>query len=144
MNELAGLHQQISEPDEYKQYLLSALLTKSATDAGKKLNINESRAVVAEFFVSRQADRKTQAGNRRSATMSRKMRDIRAQEKATFTGNPPAHDADAERQINQPGPAHMKHIIIFCLLLSLGGCATVKDVKKGVIPPSCPLCQHSL
>lgn len=24
----------------------------------------------------------------------------------------------------------MKHIIIFCLLVSLAGCATVKDVKK--------------
>lgn len=40
----------------------------------------------------------------------------------------------------------MKQIIIFCMLISLAGCATikVKDVKKGVIPPLCPLCQHSL
>lgn len=40
----------------------------------------------------------------------------------------------------------MKTVIIFCLLLSLAGCSTVKvkDVKKGVIPPSCTLCQHSL
>ncbi|EOV0286029.1 hypothetical protein ACOIP5_005065 [Salmonella enterica] len=38
----------------------------------------------------------------------------------------------------------MKHIIIFCLLVVLASCSTVKDVKKGVIPPSCPLCQHSL
>ncbi|MDJ6543547.1 hypothetical protein LEC33_28295 [Salmonella enterica] len=42
MSELAGLHPQISEPDEYEQYLLSALLTKAATDAGKKLNLNET------------------------------------------------------------------------------------------------------
>lgn len=35
MSELAGLHPQISEPDEYELYLLSALLTKAATDAGK-------------------------------------------------------------------------------------------------------------
>ncbi|EHL2774423.1 hypothetical protein KCE64_005409 [Salmonella enterica subsp. enterica serovar Hvittingfoss] len=88
MSELAGLHPQISEPDEYEQYLLSALLTKSATDAGKKLNLNERRAVAAEFFDSRQADRKTQPGYRRSATMSRKMRDIRAQEKSDFHWKP--------------------------------------------------------
>lgn len=88
MSELAGLHPQISEPDEYELYLLSALLTKSATDAGKKLNLNERRAVVAEFFDSRLADRKTHAGNRRSATMSRKMRDIRAQEKSDFHWKP--------------------------------------------------------
>ncbi|EOX8394634.1 hypothetical protein [Salmonella enterica] len=37
MNELAGLHPQISELDEYEQYLLSALLTRVATDAGKKM-----------------------------------------------------------------------------------------------------------
>lgn len=79
MSELAGLHPQISEPDEYELYLLSALLTKAATDAGKKLNLNE-----------RLADRKTQAGNRRSATMSRKMRDIRAQKKRFSLETSPA------------------------------------------------------
>ncbi|ELC8790371.1 hypothetical protein RJV04_004785 [Salmonella enterica] len=88
MSELAGLHPQISELDDYEQYLLSALLKKAATDAGRKLNITERRAVAAEFFDSRQADRKTQAGNRRSATMSRKMRDIRAQEKSDFHWKP--------------------------------------------------------
>ncbi|HBB6983017.1 TPA: hypothetical protein I8P16_002661 [Salmonella enterica subsp. enterica serovar Napoli] len=62
MNELAGLHPQISELDEYEQYLLSALLTRAATDAGKKLNLNERRSIAAEFFDSRMADRKTQAG----------------------------------------------------------------------------------
>ncbi|HGP2716292.1 TPA: hypothetical protein ACLGW4_004576 [Salmonella enterica] len=54
----------------------------------KKLNMNERRAVAAEFFYSRQADRKTQPGYRRSATMSRKMRDIRAQEKSDFHWKP--------------------------------------------------------
>ncbi|AXC70010.1 hypothetical protein DOE63_32460 (plasmid) [Salmonella enterica subsp. diarizonae serovar 59:z10:-] len=87
MSELAGLHPQISEPDDYEQYLLSALLTKVATDVGKKLNLNERRAVAAEFLTPA-ADRKTQAGNRRSATMSRKMRDIRAQEKSDFHWKP--------------------------------------------------------
>ncbi|EIS2664620.1 hypothetical protein LZF43_004556, partial [Salmonella enterica subsp. enterica serovar Java] len=86
--ELAGLHPQISELDEYEQYLLSALLKKAAADAGRKLNITERRAVAAEFFDSRQTDRKTQAGNRRSATMSRKMRDIRAQEKSDLHWKP--------------------------------------------------------
>ncbi|MDJ6543546.1 hypothetical protein LEC72_28720 [Salmonella enterica] len=33
----------------------------------------------------------------------------------------------------------MKPVIIFCLLVALAGCSTVKDVKKGAIPPSCPL-----
>ncbi|EAB1659429.1 hypothetical protein QAA20_004120 [Salmonella enterica] len=88
MSELAGLHPQISELDEYEQYLLSALLKKAAADAGRKLNITERRAVAAEFFDSRQTDRKTQAGNRRSATMSRKMRDIRAQEKSDLHWKP--------------------------------------------------------
>ncbi|EIZ2110247.1 hypothetical protein MOQ95_004922 [Salmonella enterica] len=88
MNELAGLHPQISELDEYEQYLLAALLKKATSDAGKKLSLNERRAIAAEFFVSRQADRKNQAGNRRSATMSRKMRDIRAQEKSDFHWKP--------------------------------------------------------
>lgn len=88
MSELAGLHPKISEFDEYEQYLLSALLTRAATDAGRKLNLNERRAIAAEFFASRQTDRKTQAGNRRSATMSRKMRDIRAQEKSDFHWKP--------------------------------------------------------
>ncbi|HHR3735519.1 TPA: hypothetical protein ACS5XR_005004 [Salmonella enterica] len=73
MSELAGLHPQISELSEYEQYLLSALL---------------KRAVAAEFFDSRQADRKTQPGYRRSATLSRKMRDIRAQEKSDFHWKP--------------------------------------------------------
>lgn len=85
---LAGLHSQISELDDYEQYLLSALLKKAAADAGRKLNLNERRAIVAEFFVSRQADSKTLVGNRRSATMSRKMRDIRAQEKSDFHWKP--------------------------------------------------------
>ncbi|EDM1757742.1 hypothetical protein AH553_21690 [Salmonella enterica subsp. diarizonae] len=89
MNELAGLHPQISELDEYEQYLLSALLTRAATDAGKKLNLNERRSIAAEFFDSRMADRKTQAGYRRSATMSRKMCDIRAQEQSDFHWKPP-------------------------------------------------------
>ncbi|EBP4586008.1 hypothetical protein VH79_22945 [Salmonella enterica] len=88
MNELVGLHPQVSELSEYEQYLLSALLKKAASDAGRKLNITERRAVATEFFGSRQADRKTQAGNRRSATMSRKMRDIRAQEKSDFHWKP--------------------------------------------------------
>ena len=88
MSELAGLHPKISELSEYEQYLLSALLKKAATDAGRKLNITECRAVAVEFLASRQADRKTQAGNRRSATMSRKMRDIRAQEKSDFHWKP--------------------------------------------------------
>ncbi|EJQ8148453.1 hypothetical protein N8J30_005077 [Salmonella enterica subsp. enterica serovar Newport] len=43
---------------------------------------------MAEFFVSRLADRKTQPGYRRSATMSRRMRDIRAQEKSDFHWKP--------------------------------------------------------
>lgn len=49
MNELAGLHPQISELSEYEQYLLSALLKKAAADAGRTLNISERRAVAAEF-----------------------------------------------------------------------------------------------
>ncbi|EBG1931021.1 hypothetical protein FH551_26220 [Salmonella enterica] len=88
MNELAGLHPQISELSEYEQYLLSALLKKAAADAGKKLNLNERRAVAVEFFDSRLADRKTQPGYRRRATMSRKMCDIRAQEKSDFHWKP--------------------------------------------------------
>ncbi|HAF2715628.1 TPA: hypothetical protein G8M05_004975 [Salmonella enterica] len=63
MSELTGLHLQINELDEYEQYLLSALLKKAAADAGKKLNISERRAVAAEFFVSRQDDRKNRASN---------------------------------------------------------------------------------
>lgn len=89
MSELSSLHPQISELSDYELYLLSALLKKAATDAGKKLNMNERRAVAAEFFDSRMADRKNQAGYRRSATMSRKMRDIRAQEKSDFHWKPP-------------------------------------------------------
>ncbi|EEB7409480.1 hypothetical protein GL503_20620 [Salmonella enterica] len=88
MNELAGLHPQISELSEYEQYLLAALLKKAAADAGRTLNISERRAVAAEFFVSRQVDCKTQTGYRRSATMSRRMRDIRAQEKSNFHWKP--------------------------------------------------------
>lgn len=40
----------------------------------------------------------------------------------------------------------MKKLILFSLLIYLTGCASnnVKDVKKGVIPPSCALCQHSV
>lgn len=37
MSEPVGLHPQISEPDDYEQYLLSALLKKAAADAGKKI-----------------------------------------------------------------------------------------------------------
>ncbi|HAF1615928.1 TPA: hypothetical protein G9B49_004971 [Salmonella enterica] len=70
MNELAGLHPQISELSEYEHYLLSALLKKAAADAGRTLNITELRSVAAEFFASRQTDRKT--------------RDSRAQEKSDF------------------------------------------------------------
>ncbi|EAQ6131190.1 hypothetical protein AXA88_21170 [Salmonella enterica] len=62
MNELAGLHPQISELSEYEQYLLSALLKKAAADAGRTLNITELRSVAAEFFASRLTDRKTHAG----------------------------------------------------------------------------------
>ncbi|EEP1513859.1 hypothetical protein HAZ28_004385 [Salmonella enterica] len=81
---LAGLHLQINELDEYEQYLLSAILKKAAADAGKKLNISERRAVTAEFFASRQDDRKNKASNQRRALMSRKMREIRAQEKESM------------------------------------------------------------
>ncbi|EJA0166399.1 hypothetical protein MQB33_003460 [Salmonella enterica subsp. enterica serovar Sandiego] len=88
MSELTGLHLQINELDEYEQYLLSALLKKAAADAGKKLNISERRAVAAEFFVSRQDDRKNRASNQRRALMSRKMREIRAQEKSYFHWKP--------------------------------------------------------
>ncbi|EAA9129431.1 hypothetical protein BZG88_21600 [Salmonella enterica] len=88
MSELAGLHLQINELDEYEQYLLSALLKKAAADAGKKLNISERRAVTAEFFASRQDDRKNRASNQRRALMSRKMREIRAQEKNDFHWKP--------------------------------------------------------
>ncbi|HHR8284243.1 TPA: hypothetical protein ACS9WW_004249 [Salmonella enterica subsp. enterica serovar Muenchen] len=102
MSELAGLHPKSSELSEDEQYLLTALLLKAASDAGRTLNITERRAVAAEFFDSRKPDRKTQPGYRRSATMSRKMRDIRAQEKSNFHWKP-AHDADDERQINQRG-----------------------------------------
>ncbi|ELJ4792714.1 hypothetical protein RTR00_003112 [Salmonella enterica] len=52
MNELAGLHPQISELSEYEHYLLSALLRKAAADAGRTLNISELRTVAAEFFAS--------------------------------------------------------------------------------------------
>ncbi|EAS0547410.1 hypothetical protein EX404_21865 [Salmonella enterica] len=88
MNELAGLHPQISELSEYEQYLLSALLKKAAADAGRTLNITELRSVAAEFFASRLTDRKTHAGYRRRATMSRRMRDSRAQEKSDFHWKP--------------------------------------------------------
>ncbi|EAP3476161.1 hypothetical protein EAJ79_23300 [Salmonella enterica] len=88
MSELAGLHLQINELDEYEQYLLSALLKKAAADAGKKLNMQERRAVAAEFFASRQDDRKNKASNQRRALMSRKMREIRAQEKSDFHWKP--------------------------------------------------------
>lgn len=88
MNELAGLHPQISELSEYEQYLLSALLKKAAADAGRNLNITELRSVAAEFFASRLADRKTHAGYRRRATMSRRTRDSRAQEKSNFHWKP--------------------------------------------------------
>ncbi|HCM1848039.1 TPA: hypothetical protein N3A29_004807 [Salmonella enterica subsp. diarizonae serovar 16:z10:e,n,x,z15] len=88
MSELAGLHLQINELDEYEQYLLSALLKKAAADAGKKLNMQERRAVAAEFFASRQDDRKNRASNQRRALMSRKMREIRALEKSDFHWKP--------------------------------------------------------
>ncbi|EBM5323040.1 hypothetical protein D1B73_27635 [Salmonella enterica] len=88
MSELIGLHQQIDELDEYEQYLLTALLKKAAADAGKKLNISERRAVAAEFFASRLDDRKNRASNQRRALMSRKMREIRAQEKSDFHWKP--------------------------------------------------------
>ncbi|EHX7012410.1 hypothetical protein K2A10_004649 [Salmonella enterica subsp. enterica serovar Concord] len=70
MNELAGLHPQISELSEYEQYLLAALLKKAATDAGRTLNITELRSVAAEFFASRLADRKTHAGYRHHVTQN--------------------------------------------------------------------------
>lgn len=88
MSELTGLHQQIDELDEYEQYLLTALLKKAAADAGKKLNIQERRAVAAEFFASRQDKQKNQTDTRRRALMSRKMREIRAQEKSNFHWKP--------------------------------------------------------
>ncbi|EBR5103374.1 hypothetical protein B2O45_25065 [Salmonella enterica] len=88
MSELTGLHLQINEPDEYELYLLTALLKKAAADAGKKLNMQERRAVAAEFFASRQDDRKNKTSNQRRALMSRKMREIRAQEKSDFHWKP--------------------------------------------------------
>lgn len=88
MSELTGLHQQIDELDEYEQYLLTALLKKAAADVGKKLNMQERRAVAAEFFASRQDDRKNKVSNQRRALMSRKMREIRAQEKSDFHWKP--------------------------------------------------------
>ncbi|EPD0279768.1 hypothetical protein ACR3G9_003957 [Salmonella enterica] len=88
MSELTGLHQQIDEPDEYEQYLLTALLKKAAADAGKKLNISERRAVTAEFFASLQDKQKNQTDTRRRALMSRKMRDMSAQEKSNFHWKP--------------------------------------------------------
>ncbi|HBJ6962158.1 TPA: hypothetical protein LC430_004922 [Salmonella enterica subsp. enterica serovar Duisburg] len=88
MSELTGLHQKIDELDEYEQYLLTALLKKAAADAGKKLNISERRAVTAEFFASRQDKQKNQTDTRRRALMSRKMREIRAQEKSDFHWKP--------------------------------------------------------
>ncbi|EMD8701620.1 hypothetical protein VWS74_004059 [Salmonella enterica] len=87
-SELTGIHQQISELDEYELYLLTALLKKAAADAGKKLNMQERRAVAAEFFASRLDDRKNRASNQRRALMSRKMREIRAQEKSDFHWKP--------------------------------------------------------
>ncbi|EGL7120490.1 hypothetical protein IMT85_004428 [Salmonella enterica] len=88
MSELTGLHQKIDELDEYEQYLLTALLKKAAADAGKKLNISERRAVTAEFFASRKDKQKNQTDTRRRALMSRKMREIRAQEKSDFHWKP--------------------------------------------------------
>ncbi|EEF5709803.1 hypothetical protein GNM00_23925 [Salmonella enterica] len=89
MSELTGLHPRTEELDAYGQYLLTALLKKAATDAGRKLNQEERRAVADDFFASRpETDRKTQVEARRSALMSRKMRDIRAQEKSNFQWNP--------------------------------------------------------
>ncbi|EAW9501042.1 hypothetical protein ABDM08_004190 [Salmonella enterica] len=88
MSELSGAHTRIDELDEYERYLLTALLKKASLDAGKKLNLSERRSIAAEFFATRPADHKTQADTRRSATMSRKMRDIRAQEKSDFHWKP--------------------------------------------------------
>lgn len=88
MSELTGLHLQINELDEYELYLLTALLKKAAADAGKKLNMQERRAVAAEFFASRLDDRKNKTSNQRRALMSRKMREIRAQEKSDFHWKP--------------------------------------------------------
>ncbi|EAA1980745.1 hypothetical protein B7Q40_004637 [Salmonella enterica subsp. enterica serovar Java] len=88
MSELTGLHLQINEPDEYELYLLTALLKKAAADAGKKLNMQERRAVAAEFFASRLDDRTNKTSNQRRALMSRKMREIRAQEKSDFHWKP--------------------------------------------------------
>lgn len=88
MSELTGLHPQIDELDEYEQFLLTALLRKAAADAGKKLNMQERRAVAAEFFASRQEKQKNQTDTRRRALMSRKMRKIRAQEKSNFHWKP--------------------------------------------------------
>ncbi|EPC0218051.1 hypothetical protein ACRV89_003742 [Salmonella enterica subsp. enterica serovar Newport] len=70
MNELGGLHPQISELSEYEQYLLSALLKKAAADAGRTLNITELRSVAAEFFDSRLTDHKTHAGYRHHVTQN--------------------------------------------------------------------------
>ncbi|ECI9605071.1 hypothetical protein FLL37_27115 [Salmonella enterica] len=61
---------------------------KASADAGKKINISERRAVAAEFFASRQDDRKNRASNQRRALMSRKMSEIRAQEKSDFHWKP--------------------------------------------------------
>ncbi|EHG4041361.1 hypothetical protein J4198_005195, partial [Salmonella enterica] len=47
MSELTGLHLQL---DEYELYLLTALLKRAAADAGKKLNMQERRAVAAELI----------------------------------------------------------------------------------------------
>ncbi|HCM8913308.1 TPA: hypothetical protein N5G30_004712 [Salmonella enterica subsp. enterica serovar Paratyphi B] len=88
MSELTGLHLQINEPDEYELYLLTALLKKAAADAGKKLNMQERRAVAAEFFASRLDDRTNKTSNQRRALMSRKIREIRAQEKSDFHWKP--------------------------------------------------------
>ncbi len=40
----------------------------------------------------------------------------------------------------------MKKLILVLLLIFLTGCSmqNIKDVKKGTIPPSCAICQHSV
>ncbi len=79
---------EISAVPAENPYLLSALLKKAAADAGRTLNITELRTVAAAFFASRLTDRKTHAGYCRRATMSRRTRDSRAQEKSDFHWKP--------------------------------------------------------
>lgn len=86
MNELAGLHPQVSELDEYEQYLLSALLKKAASDAGRLTAKHRPETVAAPPCHAKCA----------TAVLRKK---------AIFTGNLPVHgvEDDAERQINSRG-----------------------------------------